>query len=225
MNLQTSIASREDLEAVDHAAGTGPSPNTSTGQHPYEFEEADGKRWRLVGNVYYCILDPANDEGDDDPDAGVDDPVELTKRWLARHNHFLDRAATHEVQRRERLEHVAGKGRARAKVAKAEACCRIARTTATKPRPRSVRARPLPASASVDPTPPAPRAQASELAEEPAREASAFAQPAVARGSLSMPRGAMKLGPATPLDQRLLPVAHALADLLLADLLKYPPKP
>ena len=41
----------------------------------------------------------------------------------------------------------------------------------------------------------------------------------------SASRRSPRSGPMPPLDQRLLPVAHAFADLLLADLVKYPPRP
>lgn len=55
---------------------------------------------------------------------------------------------------------------------------------------------------------------------------SASAPPAgKASGSPSGAKRRSRAEPAPPLDPRLRPFAHALADLLLADLLKYPPKP
>jgi hypothetical protein len=49
-------------------------------------------------------------------------------------------------------------------------------------------------------------------------------RPAVAGSASSASRRSPRPGPPPPLDPRLLPVARAFADLLLADLLKYPPR-
>lgn len=49
-------------------------------------------------------------------------------------------------------------------------------------------------------------------------------RPDAAERSRSTSRRSLRSGPMPPLDPRLLPVAHAFADLLLADLLKYPPR-
>lgn len=60
---------------------------------------------------------------------------------------------------------------------------------------------------------------------EGAEGGSASAPPArKASGSPSGAKRRARAEPAPPLDPRLRPFAHALADLLLADLLKYPPR-
>ena len=101
---------------------------------------------------------------------------------------------------------------------------------AAKPRARSARTHRAPEGTSEGSPPPAPSPSAlpsitsSGPGGRPTSAPPAPARPLLAGASCSTARSAKYLGPARVLDHRLLPVAHALAELLLADLLKYPPK-
>lgn len=88
---------------------------------------------------------------------------------------------------------------------------------------------PLPHAVSALARPPAPSDRRVPALHEGAADhevsSSLAPRPDAAGCSSSPSRRSPRPKPTSPLDPRLLPVAHAFADLLLADLLKYPPSP
>jgi hypothetical protein len=188
----------------------------------------DGATWRLVDGDYYNV---SNDEDDHDAEEDAAASTLLLPRILARFNPLHDHGSSQGlVERPQRRPTERARARTHRPATRSQVTADPTRASEPAPAPSATVA-----------------GSAPDLAGQPPREASGLAPPQASseRGapmiregdssqalgpyrsgrSSSASRRSARSGPTPPLDPRLRPFAHALADLLFADLLKYPPKP
>jgi ParB-like chromosome segregation protein Spo0J len=94
MNSLSPPQTRKSRDTIGAGKAVAAPSSRDSDEHPHEVEAQDGRRWRLVGGVYYGIWDPEDCVRDDDAEEDADDdPVMFTTRWIARHNYFFERSS------------------------------------------------------------------------------------------------------------------------------------
>lgn len=181
----------------------------------------EGDVWRLVDDDYYRVADAEPDEDPEDVD-----PVKSALLWqysiakLSRQTVGVTPEQFAAIRRRTAARR-AEMARAEQMKARNDAARNARPETTTSARPRTPKAR-RPSTrvnastASPQPSPPEP---------DPAPAVAAITSaPATATPHASKPTRSARAVSDKPLAPHLRTFAHALADLLLADLLKYPPE-
>jgi hypothetical protein len=184
---------------------------------------SDGKTWRLVDGELFCVSDPDDWAEDDWQEYDAVASARLQQRTITQfsRHHYRMSPEQHEQRRQRWAAKRAPRADKQQPKARNEAARDARPESMTSSRPRTPRTRRPStrvnaATASPQPSPPEP---------DPAPAVSAVTSaPVTATPNALRPTRAARAVSDKPLDPQTRAFAHALADLLLADLLKYPPE-